>query len=248
MSTVPPHTAIGMPLSLRRPKRQPDPLLTADQSRSVSTPTLLSRLRNSTFSRSKASLLSSFAYETVRSRTPPTPYSPSTILPPCQPAFREQPMLEPEPKKDKWEERGFNLTREQRECLAGAVCLGVWDPITEEDGEPSWTSGLSLTIRNAQVESFTFKRLDYRTARDSRDERRRCSIFKRALTSHIVPPLVPLLASQTCSRSSEAGRYLHSSLPISGIHTISQSHPPFTGPTSKSEIGLRFPDPGSSST
>ena len=127
-------TALEMPLSLRRPKRQPDPLLTADQSRSVSTPTLLSRLRNSTFSRSKASLLSSFAYDTVRSRTPPIPYSPSTRLQSCQPAFREQPMLEPEPKKDKWEERGFNLTREQRECLAGAECLGVWDPITGEDG------------------------------------------------------------------------------------------------------------------
>jgi hypothetical protein len=123
---IPTHTRL-MPLSLRRPKRQPNPMLTPDKPfRSVSTPTLLSRLRNSTFSRSKISL-SSLAYDSVRARTPPTPYQVDT------------PLLSPQLKKDKkecdmWEMRGFEMTKEQRECLAGAECLGIWDPVTGKKG------------------------------------------------------------------------------------------------------------------
>jgi len=115
-----------MPLSLRRPKRQPDPMLTPDKpSRSVSTPTLLSRLKNSTFSRSKISL-SSLAYDSVRARTPPTPYQVNTPLRP--------PLVKDAQKRDVWEMRGFKLTKEQRECLAGAECLGIWDPVTGKKG------------------------------------------------------------------------------------------------------------------
>jgi hypothetical protein len=129
-----------MPLSLRRPKRHPQPPLTPDHcnSRSVSTPTLLSRLRNSTFSRSKASLLSSLAYESVRARTPPTPYSPSVKPPRPGPELKvgvkAKAEAEEEAKIDKWEKKGFVMSKEQRECLAGAECLGIWNPITGENG------------------------------------------------------------------------------------------------------------------
>jgi hypothetical protein len=127
-----------MPLSLRRPQRHPQPALTPDRSnsRSVSTPTLLSRLRNSTFSRSKASLLSSLAYESVRARTPPTPCSPSNEL--SQPGSKfkaeDEAKVEAETKIDTWEKKGFMMSKEQRECLAGAECLGIWNPITGENG------------------------------------------------------------------------------------------------------------------
>jgi hypothetical protein len=127
-----------MPLSLRRPKRHPQPTLTPDHSRSVSTPTLLSRLRNSTFSRSRASLLSSLAYESVRARTPPTPYSPSIKPPRPGPKLKAEvgakAGAEEEAKIDKWEKKGFVMSKEQRECLAGAECLGIWNPITGENG------------------------------------------------------------------------------------------------------------------
>ena len=125
-----------MPLSLRRPKRHPQTALTPDHSnsRSVSTPTLLSRLRNSTFSRSKASLLSSLAYESVRSRTPPTPYSPTVTALPELKLRTEVRKIEAEGKGDKWEKKGFVTSKEQRECLAGAECLGIWNPITGENG------------------------------------------------------------------------------------------------------------------
>jgi hypothetical protein len=129
-----------MPLSLRRPKRHPPPALTPDHSnsRSVSTPTLLSRLRNSTFSRSKASLLSSLAYESVRARTPPTPYFPSVKPPRPGPKLKAEVKakaeVEAEAKIDKWEKMGFMMSKEQRECLAGAECLGIWNPITGENG------------------------------------------------------------------------------------------------------------------
>lgn len=122
-----------MPLSLRRPKRDPQPALTLDHShsRSVSTPTLLSRLRNYTFSRSKASLFSALAYESVRSRTPPTPYSPNKNP-------QHEPKLTAEAtanlKADEWKQRGFVMSKEQRECLAGAEGLGIWNPITGENG------------------------------------------------------------------------------------------------------------------
>lgn len=130
-----------MPLSLRRPERHPLPTATPEQSRSVSTPTLLSRLRNSTFSRSKASLLSSFAYESVRARTPPTPYSPSIKLPQFE-------VVKPKsrPRPDEWEKRGFKLTKEQRECLAGAECLGIWNPITGENGMSPSSVGLMVEM------------------------------------------------------------------------------------------------------
>jgi hypothetical protein len=128
----------NMPLSLRRPKRHAHPPLTPDNSRSVSTPTLLSRLRNSTFSRSKASLLSSsLAYESVRARTPPTPYSPSVKPPRPGPKLKievEAKAEAEEAKIDKWEKKGFVMSKEQRECLAGAECLGIWNPITGENG------------------------------------------------------------------------------------------------------------------
>jgi hypothetical protein len=125
-----------MPLSLRRPKRHPQPALTPDKShsRSVSTPTLLSRIRNSTFSRSKASLLSSLAYESVRSRTPPTPYSPCSELPRREPRLNAEAEVKTSAKVDKWEKTGFVMSKEQRECLAGAECLGIWNPITGENG------------------------------------------------------------------------------------------------------------------
>jgi hypothetical protein len=129
-----------MPLSLRRPKRHPPPALTPDHpnSRSVSTPTLLSRLRNSTFSRSKASLLSTLAYESVRARTTPTPYSPNVSLPQPGPELKvgvkAKAEAEEEAKIDKWEKKGFMMTKEQRECLAGSECLGIWNPITGENG------------------------------------------------------------------------------------------------------------------
>ena len=126
-----------MPLSLRRPKRHPQPALTPDHSnsRSVSTPTLLSRLRNSTFSRSKASLLSSLAYESVRARTPPTPYSPHVSLSQPQPRYKaETSKVEGKVEIDKCEKKGFVMSKEQRECLAGAECLGIWNPITGENG------------------------------------------------------------------------------------------------------------------
>jgi hypothetical protein len=122
-----------MPLSLRRPKRHPQPALTPDNSRSVSTPTLLSRLRNSTFSRSKASLLSSLAYESVRARTPPTPYSPSVKALP-EPTFKAEARKAEDAKIDRWEKKGFMMSKEQRECLAGAECLGIWNPFTGENG------------------------------------------------------------------------------------------------------------------
>jgi hypothetical protein len=125
-----------MPLSLRRPKRHSQPALTPDNShsRSVSTPTLLSRLRNSTFSRSKASLLSSLAYESVTSRTPPRLYSPSSRLPRPESRLDAEAEIKASAKVNKWEKKGFVMSKEQRECLAGAECLGIWNPITGENG------------------------------------------------------------------------------------------------------------------
>jgi len=129
-----------MPPSFRRPTRHPQPALIPDHSysRSVSTPTLLSRLRNSTFSRSKASLLSSLAYESVRARTPPTPCSPS-IKPPRpgqkhKVGVRAKAEAEEEVEIDEREKKGFVMSEEQRECLAGAERLGIWNPITGENG------------------------------------------------------------------------------------------------------------------
>jgi hypothetical protein len=126
-----------MPLSLRRPTRKvngPDSPL-----RSASTPTLLSRLRSSTFSRSKVSLLSSQAYDSVRSRTPPT-LSPSLPDPPTTHSVVKD-------RVDAGRRGRYLMTVEQRECLAGAEVLRIFDPVTGMEGESGGARSSKLSPR-----------------------------------------------------------------------------------------------------
>lgn len=118
-----------MPLSLRRSHNTPQ---TTARNRTVSTPTFLSRIRSSAFASSKVSMLATSPYDNVKARTPPIPISLPIGAP--RPLMRR-----PKPYgalHARWRvEAGRLSSPEHRDCLFGAECLEITDPLLGRIGE-----------------------------------------------------------------------------------------------------------------
>lgn len=120
-----------MPLSLRRSKKSTQSTHT---SRAVSNPTLLHRLRSSAFNPSKTSLISTSGYDTVRARTPPRTDDP----PQHDDRFAARRTRQFRAIHAGWRFSAQRLSKqEQRECLLGAECLDIVDPLEKDTGEPA---------------------------------------------------------------------------------------------------------------
>ena len=133
LTSSPTHSnppTFAMPLSLRLSKNKPQ---ASSSKRAVSTPTLLSRIRSSAFTSSKVSLLAtSSPYDSVKARTPPIPVS-------CAPTTARPAMKRPKPYgalQAQWRASAKRLASpEQRDCLLGAECIGITDPLLGRIGE-----------------------------------------------------------------------------------------------------------------